>query len=212
MEFKATDFPYSSIYKILTGAILPRPIGWVSTLDEEGEANLAPFSFFNAVCPNPPTVLFCPTVRSTDGNPKDTLRNVKTTGEFVINIVSEALVDKMVLTSAELPHEVNEFAYAKVTPEPSVVVKPFRVKESLIHFECVLRHVYEVSSHPGGGSVVIGEVVHFHIDDSVMFGGDKIDLDVYKPVGRLAGTAYARTTDRFDITRPPSQIEEKKDD
>ncbi len=130
MEISPSTLPWQSLYKLMIGSIVPRAIGWVSTVDEAGEPNLAPFSFFTAAGANPPHVLFCPMIRSTDGQPKDTLHNVRTTGEFVVNIVTEALGPQMNLTSTEFPAEVNEFAAAGLTPVPSSVVRPPRVGES----------------------------------------------------------------------------------
>lgn len=202
MEITPSDLPHQSVYKLMVGAIVPRPIGWVSSLDVDGRPNLAPFSFFNAVCPKPPTLLFCPSVRSRDGSPKDTLRNVRATGEFVVNIVSEALAEVMNATSAEVPHGVDEFALAGVTPVPSVTVRPPRVGESLVHFECKVTQIIEISDQPGGGSIVIGEVLHIHVDDSVLFDTDKIDPHKLQAIGRLAGSTYTRTTDLFDMIRP----------
>lgn len=206
MEITPSQLPHESMYKIMIGSILPRPIGWISTIDSAGVYNLAPFSFFNVVCPKPPTVLFCPSIRNADGSQKDTLHNVRATGEFVVNIVSEALAEAMNLSSAELPPEIDEFQFAGVKPVPSLIVKPPRVKESLIHYECKVSQIIDISDQPGGGSIVIGEVVHLHIDDAVLIGGDKINLSVLQPIGRLAGTAYTRVTDLFDLVRPPSQV------
>ncbi|MDX1991819.1 MAG: flavin reductase family protein [bacterium] len=198
--------PHQSTYKLLTGSILPRPIGWISTIDEAGRYNLAPFSFFNVVCPQPPTILFCPSFRNTDGSPKDTLRNVRATGEFVANIVTEPLAEAMNLSSAELPPDIDEFAYAGLTPVPATVVRAPRVAESPVHFECRVHQIIDISDQPGGGSIVIGRVVLIHVRDDVLTGEDKIDLAALKPIGRLAGTGYCRVTDLFDLTRPPSQI------
>lgn len=206
MEINPSDWPHQSIYKLMTGSIQPRPIGWVSSVDAEGRPNLAPFSFFNMVCPKPPTLLFCPSVRGTDISQKDTLHNVRATSEFVVNIVSEATAEAMNQTSAEVRPEVDEFTLAGLTPVPSLVVRPPRVAESLVHFECRVTQIIEISDQPGGGSIVIGEVLHIHVNDSVLVGGDKIDPDRLKAVGRMAGTSYTRTTDRFDMIRPPSDL------
>jgi flavin reductase (DIM6/NTAB) family NADH-FMN oxidoreductase RutF len=209
MEIAPDALPRSSIYKILIGSVVPRPIGWISTVNASGQPNLAPFSFFNVVCSSPPTVLFCPLIRSTDGNAKDTLNNVKATGEFVVNIVSEELASSMVATSVEIAAEVNEFELAGLAIAPSVAVKPPRVADSLIHFECKVSQIVEVGNQPGGGSVVLGEIVHLHVDERVLIGEDKIDLAALKPIGRLAGSAYTRVTDLFEMVRPPSQIRPK---
>jgi flavin reductase (DIM6/NTAB) family NADH-FMN oxidoreductase RutF len=209
MEVAPEALSRQSIYKILIGAVVPRPIGWISTVDKAGHPNLAPFSFFNVVCAKPPTVLFCPMIRSTDGNPKDTLNNVKATGEFVVNIVTEELAPAMIATSVEIASDVNEFELTGLETAPSVVVEPPRVARSPIHFECKLTQIVEIGNNPGGGSVVIGEIVHLHVDEHVLFDEDKIDLAALKPIGRLAGSAYVRVTDLFEIERPKSQIPRK---
>lgn len=206
MEINPDTLPNLSVYKLMSGSILPRPIGWVSSVDAEGRPNLAPYSFFNGVCPNPPHVLFCPNIRRTDGSNKDTLNNVRATGEFVLNIVTETLAAAMNITAAEVPADVDEFEAAGLTIAPSVTVKPPRVAESPIHFECKVAQIVDISDEPGGGSVVIGRVVHLHIDDRLLIDGDKIDLAALQPVGRLAGGGYCRVTDLFELERPSSQI------
>jgi flavin reductase (DIM6/NTAB) family NADH-FMN oxidoreductase RutF len=204
MEIKPDALSWKSVYKLLIGSVLPRPIGWISSVNDQGQPNLAPFSFFNVACANPPTILFCPMIRSVNNQPKDTLQNIRETGEFVVNIVSGELVEKMNLTSVEAPCEVNEFDYAGLTPAPSCEVTPPRVAESPIHFECKLNQIVEISQEPGGGSVVIGTVVHMHIDERLLIGEDKIDLVKLNPIGRLAGNSYVHVTDIFDMERPPS--------
>lgn len=209
MEVAPESLSRQSIYKILIGSVIPRPIGWISTVDEAGQPNLAPFSFFNVVCAKPPTVLFCPMIRGTDGNTKDTLNNVKATGEFVVNIVTEELVPAMIASSVEIASDVNEFELTGLETAPSVMVRPPRVAHSPIHFECKLTQIVEIGNNRGGGSVVIGEIVHLHVDERVLFNEDKIDLTALKPVGRLAGSSYVRVTDLFEIDRPKSQIPRK---
>ena len=208
MEIDASVSPWNSVYKIMIGSILPRPIGWISTIDSEGNANLAPYSFFSAVCANPPTVLFCPSIRAVDRAHKDTLRNVTETGEFVVNIVTRSLAEAMNISSTEYPPEVDEFVAAGLTPAPSAAVRPPRVGESPIHFECRLDRVVEIGREPGGGSIVIGRVVHLHVDEAVLIGVDKINLNRLDPIGRLSGNSYCRVTDAFDLPRPPSQIKD----
>lgn len=201
MQVQTETHPWQLIYKLMIGSILPRPIGWISTMDTAGTPNLAPYSFFNAVCPNPPHVLFCPNVRP-DAGYKDTLANVRATGEFVVNLVSETVAEAMNITSGDYMPTVDEFIVAGLTPVPSVRIRPPRVAESPIQFECVVTQIVDVSSQPGGGSIVIGRVLCMHIDDGVLLGDDKIDLDRFRPIGRLAGNSYTRVTDRFDMTRP----------
>jgi flavin reductase (DIM6/NTAB) family NADH-FMN oxidoreductase RutF len=205
-DINPAEWPHRDVYKLLIGAIVPRAIAWVSTINGDGQPNLAPFSFFTAVCSAPPIIVFCTSVRETDGDHKDTLHNIRATNEFVINFVTEALAEQMNITSTELPPHVNEFERAGLTPAPSTVVKAPRVAESPIHFECRLNQVITISDAPGGGSMVIGTVVHMHIDDSVYREHNHIDIAAYKPVGRLAGSGYTRVTDLFDMRRPTPEI------
>jgi len=206
MELNPTTVPWRTINKLMTGSILPRPIGWISTRNQNGRPNLAPYSFYNMVCANPPTVVFAPMIRSTDGRPKDTLNNIKENGEFVVNIVTEALAEAMNRSSQETTSDVNEFELAGVTPGESTAVKAPRVAESPINFECKARDILEINDQPGGGYLVTGIIVHLHVDDGVLLGTDKIDLEALKPIGRLAGGGYVRMTDIFHMERPKSQI------
>lgn len=210
MEITPASLPWKSIYKILTGSIVPRPIGWISSVDLNGRPNLAPFSFFNAVCANPPTVLFCPMIRPLDGQPKDTMNNVRQTKEFVVNIFGEELIHEMNATSVEAPAAWNEFEIAGLETAPSLTVSPPRVRKAPIHFECRLNQIVEISREPGGGFIVIGTVVHIHIDESALAGEDKINLSALKPVGRLVGNYYTRVTDLFEMERPKSKFQEKE--
>lgn len=206
MELNPEEAPWKSVYKLLIGAVVPRPIGWISTVSVVGVRNLAPFSFFNVVCGNPPHVLFCPMIRSTDSKEKDSLENARATGEFVVNIVTERLAQAMNISSAELSPDVDEFERAGLTAVPSKAVNAPRVKESPIHFECRTVQVVDLSDAPGGGSVVIGRIVHIHVSDDVMYGEGRIDWARLQPIGRLAGPSYCRVTDLFDMVRPPSEI------
>jgi flavin reductase (DIM6/NTAB) family NADH-FMN oxidoreductase RutF len=209
MEINPDALPHQSIYKILAGSVLPRPIGWISSVDLQGRPNLAPFSFFNVVCSNPPTVLFCPLIRGIDGNKKDTLNNVRTTNEFVVNIVTERLLPAMNASSVEALPGFNEFEFAGLTPASSVVVGPPRVAESPIHFECRVHEIIDINDAPGGGSIVIGTIVHIHVDDGILIGEDKINLAALQPVGRLAGGAYSRVTDIIELERPKHKLGEQ---
>ena len=185
-------------YRILVGAVVPRPIAFVSTVSPEGVRNLAPFSFFNVVCGDPPVVCFSPIWRNP---PKDTIVNIRDTGEFVVNIVSEDFADRMNICSGEYPSSVDEFSLSGLTPVESVVVRPPRVKESHVNMECRLMQIVDVSARPMGGSLVIGEVVRFHVDDAVIE-DFRIDADKLGAVGRMSGSDYARTRDRFSLIRP----------
>ncbi len=193
-------------YKLIIGSILPRPIAFVSTCSADGQLNLAPFSFFNGVCSNPPTVLFCPMVRGSDGGKKDTLRNIEETGEFVVNVVNEDIVVPMNQTAAEYPYGVDEFEQSGLTPAPSVVVKPPRVLESPLSMECKLQQViYVGDGSVGSGSVVLGTVVRFHIREDLYSNG-RIDTARLKPVARLAGSAYCPVREAFELERPKAVV------
>jgi len=191
----------SEVYKILSGSVIPRPIGWVSTISENGVPNLAPFSFFNVVGEDPPHVMFS-TVRPGNSN-KDTLNNVLTTKQFVVNMATEDLAEAVNNSSATLPPDVNEFDYAGVTQAPCSKVKAPRVLESPISFECELVHHYSLEDHKhGGATIMIGRVVMFHIDESVMLDNYKINPEIYRPIARLAGSNYAKLGEIFSIKRP----------
>lgn len=189
-------------YKLLIGSIVPRPIAWVSTVSKEGLPNLAPFSFFTGVCSNPPTVLFCPMVRGSDGKKKDTLLNIEETGEFVVNVVSEDVVSAMNQTAGEYPRGVNEFEQAGVTPVPSEIIRPYRVLESPLSMECKLQQVVPVGEGGiGSGFVVLGTVVRFHVREDLYHNG-RVDTGLLKPVARLAGAAYCPVREVFELQRP----------
>jgi flavin reductase (DIM6/NTAB) family NADH-FMN oxidoreductase RutF len=201
MQFDPQEIDQKAIYKLLTGAVIPRPIGWISSISEDGIPNLAPFSFFNAVGEDPPHVMFS-TVRTNNTN-KDTLNNVLATGEFVVNMATEYNVEKMNATSQIVAPEIDEFVFAGLTPIASVNVKPARVAESPIAFECKLVHHYTLENHQhGGATIIIGKIVMFHIDESVWLGDFKINMETYKPVARLAGSNYAKLGEIFSIKRP----------
>ena len=192
-------------YKLLAGSVLPRPIAFVSTVDLHGVRNLAPYSFFTAVSANPPVVCFCPSIREPkDGldAQKDTLANIRATSEFVVNIVSEDMAERMNQTAAQVPPSVDEFALAGLTPLASEAVQAPRVAESRVQMECRLVQIVEVSNLPMGGSLVLGEVVRFHVADSVLADGMHIDADKLQAVGRMSGSDYIRTHDRFALERP----------
>ena len=189
----------SLAYQLLTTTVIPRPIGFISSLSPEGVANLAPFSFFNAVCGEPPMIMFAASNRQPL---KDTLRNVHAMREFVVNIVSEEIVEQMNLTAADYAPHVSEFDVCGLTPVPSDLVRPPRVLESPVNLECRVHNIIEVSSRPMGGSVVIGEVIRFHVQDSIIDKDMFIDPEKLKPVARLGGPSYSRIRDRFDMLRP----------
>jgi len=199
--FTPAEMPHRDAYKLLIGAILPRPIAWVSTISPTGIRNLAPFSFFTVICPDPMTICFSPT-RRRDGSKKDTMRNCEDTREFVVNIVSEDLAEQMNLSAGELPYEEDEFLFARLDGAPSDVVKPPRVAGSKVAYECVLDQVVHVGgAKDGAGSLVVGTVVRIHVAEEI-WTGSRIDTDRLAAIGRCAGDEYTRTRDRFSMIRP----------
>lgn len=193
--------PTREMYQHMIAFITPRPIAWVSTVSPEGVTNLAPFSFFQGVTARPPTVLFCP-VNDRDGKPKDSLRNVQRTGEFVVNIVDHAHAAAMNASSAPLAYGESEFERFGVGAAASVKVKPPRVATAPVALECVLHQIVHVGDGPLGGNVVIGRIVLVHIDERVRGAGGFCDPAKLDTIARLGGDLYARTTDRFEIERP----------
>ncbi len=197
---------YNDIYKLLIGAVVPRPIAFVSSVDAVGVFNLAPFSYFTICSSNPPFAVFSPVHRGKNQPPKDTLRNVQETGGFVVNIVSEDFLPQMNLTAADYPPETDEFAISGLTPVASERVKAPRVSQSPVQMECVLKDVITLSDQPGGGSLVVGQIVLIHIDKQVLADPEKsifkIDPDKLKAIGRMGGPTYTRTLDRIDLERP----------
>ena len=176
-------------YKILIGSIVPRPIAVVSTLNKNGSNNLAPFSFFTAISADPMIIAFAPLIRTSTGKKKDTLVNIERQKEFVINFVTEDNADLVNRASAELPYGEDEFLYSGLVPIASEIVKPSRVKESPIHFECILRDKICYGQSVGGGTLVTGEVVKIHIEEKVYDEG-KIITKNFKPMGRGAGNDW----------------------
>ncbi len=192
---------FADNHKLMIGSIVPRPIAFVSTKSKDGILNLAPFSYFNGVCSNPPTIMFAPARRGYDGLTKDTLNNIRDTEEFAVNIVSEDFAEQMVSTSTDFKPEVNEFEVSGLTPEPCQKIASPKVAEAKISFECKLNQIVPVGNEgPGGGFVVIGTIILFHIDDDVYEDG-YINLEKLRPIGRLAGNMYTRTTDKLEIIR-----------
>jgi len=176
-------------YKFLIGAILPRPIAWVSTRNSDGTFNIAPFSFFTAISAVPMVIAFCPMTRSSDGQKKDTLINIEREKEFVINFVTEPMIDKVNLTSTELKYGEDEFQFAGLSTLPGTKVKAPRCLESPIHFECILKDKLSYGQGPGSGNLITGEVVAIHVSENI-FKEEKIVTNLFKPVGRGAGNDW----------------------
>jgi flavin reductase (DIM6/NTAB) family NADH-FMN oxidoreductase RutF len=191
----------TDIYRALVGVVTPRPIAWVTTIDEEGRVNLAPFSFFNAFGANPPIVVFSPVLRR-DGSRKDTLLNLRAVGEFVVNVAVEELAEKVNATSRELPRGQSEAEYAGLTLEKSVRVRPPRVSESPVHLECQVHEIMSIGSGPIATNLVIGEVLYMHIADRVLDDRGAVDPQKLRTIGRLGGDYYCRSADTFTMERP----------
>lgn len=193
------------IYAVLLGCVAPRPIAWVSSQSKSGVLNLAPFSFFNAFSAEPPIIglgIGMKRKKMEDGTkslvPKDTLANIIETEEFVVNVVSLHLAEKMNKSSAEFDSSISEFEQTELTPEPSKLIKPPRVKEAMVSMECRLFQRIELPH----SNIVLGRVVCIHLKDEV-WDGNGIVHDILNPIGRLGGSAYCRTDSTFEMQRPP---------
>lgn len=201
MIFDPNEIPFQETHKLMIGSIVPRPIAFVSTQSKDGKNNVAPFSYFNGVCSKPPTIMFAPARRGWDGEEKDTLINIRDTEEFVVNIVSESFAEKMVMCATDFDSDVDEFEISGLNTADSQKIKPPRVEEAKISFECKLNQIVEIGDgSAGSGFVVIGTIVLFHIDDDTYDNG-RILLNQLKPLGRLAGNWYTRLTDTLKIIR-----------
>jgi flavin reductase (DIM6/NTAB) family NADH-FMN oxidoreductase RutF len=199
MIYHADALAVKENYKLLIGSIIPRPIAFVSTLSVENVLNLAPFSFFTAITSRPPTVCFASARKGNSGVKKDTLINIESSGDFVVNIVTEQISKQMHQTAGDFGPDIDEFALTGLTPVPSVIVKPPRVLESPINLECRLFKTVEIGDGlAGSGTLIIGEIVVYHIDDLLLNDG-RIDPDRLKPVGKLAGTEYSTLGRRFNF-------------
>jgi flavin reductase (DIM6/NTAB) family NADH-FMN oxidoreductase RutF len=186
------------IYGLLSATVVPRPIAFVSTCDKSGVENLAPFSFFMVGGANPASLMYCPTLGS-HGQQKDSLRNVLETGEFVVNLVHREMAEGMNATSADFPPDLSEWKVSGFTPVPSVAVRPPRIEESLVQFECRLFRVVEHGDGPGAARYVIGEVLVAHLDRSIA-----ADPGIFRPISRLGGRRYLDLAELrgFEMQRP----------
>lgn len=191
------------LHGYLLGAVSPRPICFASTVDAQGNVNLSPYSFFNVFSANPPIMIFSPARRVRDNTTKHTLENVLETKEVVINIVSHAMVQQMSLSSTEYEKGVNEFKKAGFTEIPSSIVKPPRVKEAPVQFECKVNEVISLGSEGGAGNLVICEVVKVHLHEEILDAEGKIDPFKIDTVARMGGNWYSRAKDgMFEVEKP----------
>ena len=192
------------VHRLLSSAIAPRPIAFASTIDTNGNVNLSPFSFFNVFSSNPPILIFSPARRVRDNTTKHTLQNATETKEVVINIVDFSIVEQMSETSREFDKGVNEFTETGLTEVPSVKVKPPRVLESPVSFECVVENIVSLGEHGGAGQLVIAKVVHIHVKSELLDENDQIDSEKLDLVARLGGDWYTRVTKEsmFKLEKP----------
>ncbi|MBO8165002.1 MAG: flavin reductase family protein [Brevibacillus sp.] len=199
MEIDVGRITRQEKYKLLIGSVVPRPIAWVSSVSEAGVVNVAPFSYFNVACIDPMMVSIA-VARKAGAVPKDTSHNIQQTGEFVVNMVDVSNVDAVNQSSADYPPEISEAQELGLTLIPAAAVKVPRIGQSRLHFECRLHQVVTLGD-PAASDLIIGEVVHVHVDDDLYYEG-KIDVQKLAPVSRLAGHTYAKIGEMFDRPRP----------
>jgi flavin reductase (DIM6/NTAB) family NADH-FMN oxidoreductase RutF len=201
MEISPYQIDPQERYKLLISAVVPRPIALVSTIGADGKPNLAPFSFFTVASYNPMVVVFFPLRFKKGDELKDTVRNVRETAEFVINVTTEGIAEAVNACSGLYDYGVNEFEKSGLTPVVSKVVKPFRVKESPISLECRLYKMFAIGDETGGSDAIFGEVLHVHVDDSLLHDG-RIDIIKMKPVTRMGGLSWGKLGEVFELPRP----------
>lgn len=189
---KPKEIPTAQLHQLLVSSVAPRPIALVSTMNETGQSNLAPYSFFNVFSSNPPMMIFSSNRKVLNNETKDTLHNIEATGEVVVNIVSHDIVRQMAISSVAFAAEVNEFEKSGLTPMPSELVKPFGVKESPVSFECKVTKVMKLGDQGGAGNLIFCEVVNIHISEHIFDSEGKIDPTLLDVVGRMGRAFYSR--------------------
>ncbi len=197
MEIDPKSLSIREVYGLMTSCIVPRPVAWVSTIAASGARNLAPFSYFMGVGSSPP--MLAVSIGWRKGEPKDTARNIKETGDFVVNVATAPLVEQMVATSGEYPPDVDEFTLAKLTPTPSAKVKSPGVLESPLRMECILVDVIKPGANPT--DLILGEIIHFHVDDQIVSEGLPA-MQLLRPIARLGKQEYAELGPAFTFDRP----------
>ena len=196
-RFTVSELPGGDAYKLATGLIVPRPIGWIGSISGDGIPNVAPYSFFNVVSGLPPTFVFSP---GRTGR-KDTLDNVREIGEFTVNVVTEEVAEAMNASSATFEPDVDEFAACGLTAVASRSIRPPMVGECKANFECVVTQIVDIGHPEHGNALVIGEAIEIHVLDSLL-DGTRVDQSALRAIGRHAGNSYSRATDLFDLIRP----------
>lgn len=189
------------LHQFILGAVAPRPIAFVSTIDDKGVANIAPYSFFNAFSSNPPVLVFSSNRRVADNTTKDTLHNVELNQEVVVNVVNYDIVRQMALASISYPSDISEFEKSGLTPIPSEEVKPFRIKESPAHFECKVSEIITLGEHGGAGHLIICNVLKMHVSEEVIDNNNRINPHKIDLVGRMGRSHYVRASGAniFDV-------------
>jgi flavin reductase (DIM6/NTAB) family NADH-FMN oxidoreductase RutF len=202
MDMKSFDASENFVdnYKFLIGGILPRPIAVVGTRNDDGTNNIAPFSFFTGISAKPMIVAFCPLIRSSNGEKKDTVINIEREKEFTINMCTRSIAQKVNMTSSELPYGQDEFIFSGLTPIPGQKVSAPRLSESPVQYECILRDILNYGDDPGAGRIITGEVVKIHVAKEVLDNG-RILTQAANPVGRGAGNDWFETSNPFELNR-----------
>lgn len=206
--FDPNELPTPKLHGLLLSAIAPRPIAFASTISGQGESNLAPFSFFNVFSAAPPTVIFSPARRVRNNTTKHTLQNVEETMEVVINVVSADILHQMNLASCEYPDGVNEFEKSGLTPIASESVKPFRVKESPVQLECVVKQIIHLGEDGGAGNLIVAEVVRIHAHANIFNENEQMDPQKLKLVARMGQNWYSKAFDDaiFEVPKPNTNL------
>ena len=207
LSLEPKDLSVGKLHQYLLGAVGPRPIAFASTVDEDGKPNLSPFSFFNVFGSNPPVLIFSPARRGRDNTTKHTYENVKKVDEVVINIVNYNIVQQMSLSSTEYAEGVNEFEKSGLTMLESDLIKPFRVAESPVQFECKVKEIVETGNEGGAGNLIICHVVKMHINEDVLDAEGYIDQFKIDQVARMGGNWYSRANmGMFEVPKPLSSL------
>lgn len=201
IEVGSSGADWQRLYPLFIGFVNPRPIALVSTRSARGAPNLAPFSFYNMVSANPPVVMFAPALRP-DGEPKDTLRNIRETGDFVIATVTAAIAQQAVDCAAPLAPETSEFEFSGLTAVPATLVKARLVRESPVNMECTLREVVSFGNEAGAGSAVFGDVRVLHMDEALLDARGRVDPQRLPTVGRLGGRWYCTVREPYELEIP----------
>lgn len=206
-SFTPQELKVPELHQYLLGVVAPRPIAFVSTVDKEGNPNLAPFSFFNVFSSNPPLLIFSPNRSGRTGKNKDTVHNILETMEAVVNVVSYEIVQQMNVAACEYPPHINEFEKAGLTPIPSDLVKPFRVKESPAQMECKVEQVITLGSTGGSGNLILAKVLKIHLNESVLDAQKKINPHAMDLVARMGADYYCRASGNavFEVPKPNQQ-------